>query len=1270
MLANCQGFITLNQQLLPTANFMSMLMTNNKQFYQAQSPQTYNQIDPRPIPILLRAQSPGRIMRPSEQVIRLAQPQKRQILTMIRQANPINNNNNNKLINNDQHKLIQTREMGELPRQSATPMISIRVNPNPIGQSGSASRFNGGSAAVSQFMSPPYESQPVKAQIQMDTPRSNPSTMVTDHQVAASTTDEVHSASEMDNSQTNLDEQTQNSEQQKDQQHNSEVQAFSGSDLETMQDFGATPTQFSFGYRKQQPSDNATSDSNGPVQHQFASDEQFSGMQQLENNDNDYGTNSSSIQDEQLPQTDQDEQLQFSVQHQLSHDHGPNLTQQPSNSQALIRQQQQNQEAGNLLASQLPSQYDAIIRIPPDGYYDDYFKPGQPHTSNQQQQQIVAGSMDVNNVDTMAQMSDEEINDSTGPNSNSLIDDKNSNQELDVGQELGNINQANNDYGSKLIHNNDIKQQQQQQQQIDSDNIKLIMAETSGANSTSNNNATDKVINYTSESSKPGGNVTRFEQANKSSPRLTFVNKDMNESVVNRPNQEHWPASKAASDVTRSKESTQRLNHREDDESNYAIETQNNNENDMYAIIKAASEQDGSQLQQHQRAPLGNANKQERMHHHHHHLKPKHKYIKNKPAEPVRQVTEVRLNPNQLTLGPPTKAPEFLGGGSPVKIMESISQLPKKMKKMQEEKPDKNELMNELLTALDRVKVAIYKLQPLTAKMNAIYRKSVASNTRDMVMDNNKGFYAKRYPPGDFDDSYDRIPTREFLRRQDESTKNLTHKYLLRKRSIDSMQFLGATDDHKLTLEKSQSTEPQKSSGNQIVATGIGRRLNDHNKHLKFSENLLNVTADQSNCGSENEGIRSSERLDEILLAPKEVAAHALQTGAGEQPETDSSAEGASLFGYRITIFRPPENQRVGPEAESAFLETSQDLTGDDGQLQDLISESMLTGESNLVETRLSVDPSSRLISSNYDNTTVSSNDGSLDVSESEKSKSMKKMEARKGGEGAKKAEIKKHQEAKKADGMEKKMKREYKKIKHNKGLVSKEKNTMKRDKHIKAHDRGAAKEKALKERTQIEFFEREQIVDDEFEKGKKSSVKAGWQTGHDSKKSKKEGASIERGDISMRDSYHVKHVPEAPQKLVGHTKNDQLSSGKKSNKFENKQMEAKGKKFKGWREKGYKIITETEFIDRGSLHDSAYRKRDRGAAQHQKYKKHQASSEGHHEALHEHMKKSNKKEEKNMKKEERKEVRSKRGEKLKKKAAAEAKKSDANHRSDQGRAA
>lgn len=69
-------------------------------------------------------------------------------------------------------------------------------------------------------------------------------------------------------------------------------------------------------------------------------------------------------------------------------------------------------------------------------------------------------------------------------------------------------------------------------------------------------------------------------------------------------------------------------------------------------------------------------------------------------------------------------------------------------------------------------------------------------------------------------------------------------------------------------------------------------------------------------------------------------------------------------------------------------------------------------------------------------------------------------------------------------------------------------------------------------------------------------------------------------------------------------------------------------------------------FLFAGSLHDSAYKKRDKGAAHHQKYKKHQASSEGHHGSMHIHHKKLAKEEKKKSKMHEKKSMNEKKSEK------------------------
>lgn len=101
--------------------------------------------------------------------------------------------------------------------------------------------------------------------------------------------------------------------------------------------------------------------------------------------------------------------------------------------------------------------------------------------------------------------------------------------------------------------------------------------------------------------------------------------------------------------------------------------------------------------------------------------------------------------------------------------------------------------------------------------------------------------------------------------------------------------------------------------------------------------------------------------------------------------------------------------------------------------------------------------------------------------------------------------------------------------------------------------------------------------------------MKANWQTGQDSKKTIKDNhqshASGAHDPMSSAGSHeHLVAQESKSEKEHESEKGIALgaSSEKKSNKFEKKNLAAKGKKFKGWREKGYKIITETEFIDRG----------------------------------------------------------------------------------------
>lgn len=837
------------------------------------------------------------------------------------------------------------------------------------------------------------------------------------------------------------------------------------------------------------------------------------------------------------------------------------------------------------LVAQLPSQYDSAITMPPDGYYDDYYKPGLTQKTSDN---LIKSRKPINQ--------DEPQN-----------EDHQSNYEVyqaasaHVNQADGSENPLVEDLAGYDSDPDRRKTFTTSQATEDDDNLRVIVADTSSSQQDPNN-VSEKLINYTSETGQ--GNATRIDGVNNSSPRLTFVNRDMNESNQSSPVYGREP------ELDRSKIEQGEIDTRR---SSDGIEVSRISELGRgYSKVPKSGRPEGKQ-----QVSKGGDNHKEM---------DNHRY----------QLTEVHLDPKKLIMKPPTKAPQ-LGEGN---LIDSLSNIPSKMKKLHEERPDKNELMNELLTALDRVKVAIYKLQPLTAKMNAIYRKSVGSNTRDIIMDSNKGTYAKRYPPGDYDDSYARIPVKDYMKRRSD---NQTDKPQLIERRMGQVQFddddemlTSASEVHSIlnppmrsTMNQSTQSDTLNLSESQIIATSIGQRLDGPmSGELKILKTSIEALSDDD---------QPNEELSTTVMR--------------------QGVENVPMFGYRVTIFHTPESAddtEADQSDSDTIINTSEENPAD----------TMVTSESSLVKTSSSPaysvnttleDPTNLNIK--YGEEDLSSD--TMDAQASGKKRMKKKKNEEKGESNEKKGQekeknnkdIKKKQmEHKKMNEEESKRKKEYKKVKHNKGVISKEKKTMKRDKQVKAHDRGAAKEKALKERTQIEFFEREQIVDDEFEKGKKSIMKAGWQSGHDAKKTKKD-LSGDGDSMSLGGSHYVKHAAMGPHHSEkGQAKSEEITSAKKSNKIEKKEIDSKGKKFKGWREKGYKIITETEFIDRGSLHDSAYKKRDKGASQHHKFKKHEASSEGHQGSMHEHMKKTNKKEEKKSKMQEKKEKHSKKDEEEKKK--------------------
>lgn len=1046
-------------------------------------------------------------------------------------------------------------------------------------------------------------------------------------------------------------------------------------------------------------------------------------------------------------------------------------------------------EATPELAVQLPSQYDSIIRMPPEGHYDDYFKPigGGLHgdtDDNRASNRSILLNQSLQDY-PLSFVSNGQAHNNSLEDTNDVIDDQPSQQHLTNStadftfeQNMKPLRQASVTFGDRneqfptpnawlggnnltqrhrrpsgseqnahhysqqqqvsttneqqdehsqpdspsVMWNNKTQplrlqskaqpEQQSNQTSLNEDNIQFIVANSMANQRDPSSN--EKLINYTSE----GRNYTKA--GGQKAARNTFVNKDLNE----LPPSDDYGASNETSTApgdnlsslmklirgtnsTANQHNQQEAGQEQPAENQEATndDTDNNDEtsaNTTRELLRSGQaefggrtsrarrpklsyeppstidrDSDGHQLSsqahrstRHQRnEPTGGGKSRTPTGKHHNHSmstagSSKHS-SRHQHQQTVRrpQVTEAQFNPRDLPMSPPTPIPSVTES-----TVNAIVDLPSKVKRLKQQPPDKNELMSELLTALDRVKTAIYKLQPLTAKMNAMYRKSITSNTRDIIMDHHKGTYSKRYPPGDFDDSYDKMHPSEMFDRQRMSARSSGQRTRQTNGTssggLDEMQAGGSHANaiylpapreilEKFSKRSGLEAEPEReTTGEQqmaIVAMGVGRRMGDGSIRGKLSLSSASggrIVYDDGQ-GEDEQEFYELEDKQEVQQATHNIIRRNTSDQNASRPLEDDDVQ-SPLFGYRITIFQSPEGSESSPgevvadtlmdynngsllDGQSSGLSYS--LIGNNSNTDVAIDnnsndddDSMATSESSLALSSSPGQPSNGTANDKYDlieGASEQDDDELLDSDESHshggKKKKKKNEEAMK--EAKKKEAHEKHKKHKKAKGEKKgeksskhhskgkkgyeehKKKKEFKKIKHNKGVMSKESHKLHRDKHVKAHDRGAAKEKALKERTQIEFFEREQIVDDEFEKGKKSTVKAGWASGHDAKKTKKETHGAD--SMSMGGSHLVQHMdlggqPSTPMMVAsesggyghgdgghsahekGHGESMESSSGKQSNKFIKKKMEAKGKKFKGWREKGYKIITETEFIDRG----------------------------------------------------------------------------------------
>uniref|UniRef100_T1K3F6 Uncharacterized protein n=2 Tax=Tetranychus urticae TaxID=32264 RepID=T1K3F6_TETUR len=136
-------------------------------------------------------------------------------------------------------------------------------------------------------------------------------------------------------------------------------------------------------------------------------------------------------------------------------------------------------------------------------------------------------------------------------------------------------------------------------------------------------------------------------------------------------------------------------------------------------------------------------------------------------------------------------------------------------------------------------------------------------------------------------------------------------------------------------------------------------------------------------------------------------------------------------------------------------------------------------------------------------------------------------------------------------------------------------------------HDKKGAKEKALREKTQIEFFEREKIFAND-----------------DNQKTEGEQPEPNQFPVMNDRPALVRLTTVAPKKanrqpITVVSPEDQNNDNDKYNGMDFQSLhDLLLKRLKGWREKGYKITTELEIVQRGAVHDKVRSVRERGKGQ------------------------------------------------------------------------
>ncbi|CAN8018483.1 unnamed protein product, partial [Ixodes persulcatus] len=184
-----------------------------------------------------------------------------------------------------------------------------------------------------------------------------------------------------------------------------------------------------------------------------------------------------------------------------------------------------------------------------------------------------------------------------------------------------------------------------------------------------------------------------------------------------------------------------------------------------------------------------------------------------------------------------------------------------------------------------------------------------------------------------------------------------------------------------------------------------------------------------------------------------------------------------------------------------------------------------------------------------------------------------------------------------------------------------------------RGHDRAGQAERKYRVRTEIEYFEREKFKDDEHDKLKaahhsrsstdavKTAEKFASQ-GHDAHQNQYGGHSQDSHVVGSGYIPHYSHGVLQPQGSEKGLEGDSSGfSQKDARNHEEYHHQAgsrgftdkdKGHQRAGWRERGYRIVAEKEYVDKDKHHDKAYGVDNQEQGHRMHSKEHHAHEEGH----------------------------------------------------------